>query len=150
MDQDKPGLIHAGEEILDHISVIERDLSVLIEAAPIVEHIAGIGEERGLAEPVRERDHRAGECRWNGGRRFALTPDPGLDHERDMDESLTGFEICQRFDVCGLDLRERTGQPGAYTACRQHVRQRPGDLCDLTQLAFKVDTSRVMRAEKTA
>ena len=81
MDQHEQVLVGSAEEVLVHDDVVEVDRAGLVEPEPVVEHIARIREQRRLAEPVGNRDHRSGEIGREVFWRFGLTPDIGLHEE---------------------------------------------------------------------
>ena len=81
VDQHEPVLVRTAEEVLVHRDIVERDRAGLVEPVPVVEHVARIGQQRCLAEPVGQRDHRAGEIggKVRGG--IILAPHVGLHQE---------------------------------------------------------------------
>ncbi len=81
MDQHEPVLVLAPGEVLDHPDIVERERGGLVDAGEIVEHIARIGQQRRLAEPVGNGHDRAGQVGGQVVRRCGLAPDIGLDQE---------------------------------------------------------------------
>ena len=81
MDHDEPVLVRPAEEVLHHADVFEVDRTRLVEPGPVIEHIGGIGQQRRLAEPVRQGDDRTGEIGGQVHRRLGLAPYVGLHQE---------------------------------------------------------------------
>ncbi len=81
MDHYEPVLVRAAEEVLHHADVFESDRSRLVDSRPVVEHIARIGQQWRLIEPVGNRHHRAGEIGGEMRGRRRLAPDIGLHQE---------------------------------------------------------------------
>ena len=78
VNQNEPGLIEPAQEVLQQRDVAERNRAILINAAPIPERVAGVGENRLATNRRSDLMPRHGEPGRECGRRLWLAPHIGL------------------------------------------------------------------------
>ena len=78
VDEHEPLLVDAPEEVLEQGDVAERDRSLAIEAAPVVERVGGVRQHRRPAERVGDRRPGHRELPRKRGDGLRLPPDVGV------------------------------------------------------------------------